>query len=140
MEARGPLSAADRVEPCGRRGGAKGRITLPLLALLLSACASGPPTITLDAGAFVRSYMLERDQFRDRTAPARRRCATLAVIGSDTTKAKCAQLAAEEAAWAARDAAILHALLTRRTIDAETLAAVWAVAERLLVVAADIAL
>lgn len=120
--------------------GAKGWIPPLLLTLLLAGCASGPPTVTLDATAFVSAYMRERDSFRDRTAPARRKCATLATIGSEAVKAKCAQLTEEQKVWNARDAAILHALLTRSTLNADTMAAVWPIMERLLVLAADIAL
>jgi hypothetical protein len=129
---------------------------IPLLALLLVGCASGPPTVTLDAAAFVGSYMRDRDDFRDRTAAARIRCARYATAipkaltavpvpspppaNLDALKAKCATLEADLTLWAARDAAILDALLTRETINAETLKALWPIVEKVLTIAADILL
>jgi hypothetical protein len=110
------------------------------LCLSLAGCASGPPTIELDAAAFTKAYVAERDAFRDRTAPARRKCLVTTGVASDTLKAKCDALREAEAIWAARDAAVLQAILTRSTIDAETLAAVGRVAERVLTLAADILL
>lgn len=111
-----------------------------LAIFLLAGCASGPPTITLDAKAFVTGYMKERDAFVRATAPAFKKCQVLAPVAPETTKAKCAALAAQQQAWAERDSAILQAILTRSTLDAATLAAVWAVAERVLTVAADVLL
>lgn len=117
------------------------KTALAVLLLLLTGCASsGPPTIELDARAFVAGYMRERDSFIRRTAPAHRKCETLGALAADSLKAKCTALAREESIWLERDAAILNALLTRSTIDAATLAAVWSVAERALTIAADIAL
>lgn len=111
-----------------------------LLALLLAGCASGPPTIELDAKAFVVSYMKERDAFIRQTAPAFRKCEALKPIASDATKAKCGTLALQQQTWEARDIVILDALLTRKTLDAQTLATVWAVAKEVLTTAADILL
>lgn len=139
MRARGDPGAADLTNR--RHAGAKGRITSALLALLLlTGCASGPPTIELDARAFVAGYLRERDHFVRRTAPAFRKCETLTLLASEPLKVKCDRLREETKVWTDRDAAILDALLTRSPINAETLAAVWAVAERVLVLAADVAL
>jgi len=129
---------------------------LALLGLLLAGCATGPPTVKLDAAAFVGAYMRDRDDFRDRMAPARARCAKLATAvpraltavpvpsppppGLDALHAKCAQLEAELALWAGRDAAVLNALLTRETISAETINAVWPIAEKILKLAIDVLL
>lgn len=119
------------------------RIVLATGLLLLAGCAGGAdqaPTIELDARAFVAGYMLERDAFVRKTAPAHRKCEVLATTASELTKLKCARLADEEKLWRQRDAVILDALLTRSPIDAATLAAVWAVAERVLTLAADVLL
>jgi len=109
-------------------------------ALLLAGCASGPPTIKLDAKAFVQSYMKERDAFVRATGPAHRKCEATKAVAAEALKLKCEKLMEREAEWQARDAAILEAILTRSAIDATTWAAVWTVAERVLVIAADIAL
>lgn len=129
---------------------------LLLVAALLTGCASGPPTIELDAAAFVGAYLRDRDDFRDRTAAARARCAryasgTVTLVADvpvvtpppanlDRLRAKCVTLEAELTRWAERDAAVLKALLERETISAETINALWPIAEKILTLAMDVLL
>jgi hypothetical protein len=127
-----------------------------LSLLLLAGCASGPPVVRLDAAGYVRSYVAERDAFRDRTAPARRRCEAVVAVRTapftgvpvptpppanlDALQRKCEALRDELARWAERDTAVLQAILTRETINAETLNAVWPIVEKILVLAVDVLL
>lgn len=109
-----------------------------ILLLLLAGCASTPdgkPTITLDAEVFVASYIAERDEFRDRTFLARLVCAQ----GKAADPSQCEALAAKQAVWAARDALVLKALLSRSPLDAETLKAAAAAGRDLLSLALRIA-
>lgn len=129
----------------------KARYTIPgLLALALAlasiglwGCSSrgGRPTITMDAEGFVAAYMAERDEFRDRTYPARVKCAKTVSDPNATAqvKADCATLAAKAATWAGYDKVILNALLTRSPIDGASIQAATDAAKAALALALQIA-
>lgn len=145
MVTRGFPAAADADRSCGscdRRGGAKRRITSPLLAfliLLLAGCASGPPTLRFETEGFLVQYVGQRDDFRDATYPARVKCKRIESIASEAAKARCAELVTRMTVWQSMDRAVLQAILTQSTITTEQIQAAMAAGKELLGLALTIA-
>ena len=119
-------------------------VTLVALALFLASlalwgCASGPPVLKFETEGFLLSYMAERDDFRDQTYPARRKCGRLEPLASDSLKARCGELAAKQAAWLGRDRVVLQAILTQSTITTEQIQAALTAGKELLGLALTLA-
>jgi hypothetical protein len=118
----------------------KRRAALALLAgLLLTGCASGPPTLKFETRGFLLQYMTLRDEFMDSTYPARIKCRRLEPVASEATKAKCSDLATKLVAWQTRDQLVLQAVLSQGTITTEQIQAAMSAGKELLGLALTIA-
>jgi hypothetical protein len=105
---------------------------------LLLGC--GVKYVKFPAEAFLVDYIELRDQVRDDTYTARKRCAGDREKLAEAKRVKCAELDIKLDTWKKRDRAVLTATLAGGTIDKETLDATMGYVGPLLRLAADIAL